>query len=66
MNKYLLWGQEYTVKLPKQVDLDAFEEMTVSLIMEAKKYGLAGTRIRDLQDTKVVIRAIRKCREKML
>lgn len=54
------------MKLPKQVDLDAFEEMTVSLIMEAKKYGLAGTRIRDLQDTKVVIRAIRKCREKML
>ena len=66
MNKYLSWGQGYIVKSPKQVDLDAFEEMTVSLIMEAKKYGLAGTRIRDLQDTKVVIRAIRKCREKML
>ena len=66
MNKYQLWGQGYIVKLPKQVDLDAFEEMTVSLIMEAKKYGLAGTRVRDLQDTKVVIRAIRKCREKML
>lgn len=51
-------------KLPKPTNLDLFEEMTSNLIAEARRMGLPNARIRDLQETKVVIKLIRKTRDK--
>jgi len=48
----------------KPTNLDLFEQMTKHLIAESQKLGLPNARIRDLQEIKVVIRAIRKAREK--
>ena len=51
-------------KSPKPVNLDLFEEMIVQLIAETRKLGLPNARIRDLQDAKIVIKQVRKTREK--
>jgi len=51
-------------KSPKPINLDLFEYMTDRLIAEARQIGLPNARIRDLQETKVVVRALRKARDK--
>ena len=51
-------------KLSKPINLDLFEEMTLQLTAEAIRLGLPNARVRDLQETKVVIKQIRKAREK--
>ena len=50
-------------KSQKPINLDTFEEMIRQLIAEAKKLGLPHARVRDLQETTVVIKQIRKSRE---
>ena len=50
-------------KSQKPINLDTFEEMIRQLIAEAKRLGLPHARVRDLQETKVVIKQIRKSRE---
>jgi|APGre2960657373_1045057.scaffolds.fasta_scaffold44775_3 hypothetical protein len=51
-------------KSQKPTNLELFEEMTTQLIAEARRLGLPNARVRDLQETKVVIKQIRKAREK--